>query len=80
MLCTASMISLSAAAGTCSRRLHLAARLHLCEKRNSGNSLLPLQELLLSYGESYWPVEGSKLRRKHEAYAIRAAQVLCGKG
>lgn len=35
----------------------------------------PLQELLLSYGDTYWPVEGPKLRRKHEAYAARAAQV-----
>lgn len=37
-----------------------------------------LQELLLSYGDSYWPVEGPKLRRKHEAYAARAAQVRLG--
>lgn len=38
----------------------------------------PCQELVLDYGANYWPTAGRSLRRGHEAFAERAAQVRAG--
>lgn len=51
-------------------------RPHLLMEYVLGTRSRPLQELLLNYGERYWPVGTRQLRRAHGEYAARAAEAI----